>query len=469
MKVASNAVWLVGCRLAANLLNLVLFVAISRYFGPAGIGTYSYAFAVAGFVYVIGSLGLDEYGIREYSRLDTSQRQPFLAKLLGAQCCMLIAAAAGVGVYLLLAHMSWTTTFIIASLALYQLGYSLARTLFIPAVANQAVAELALAELTCRGGAFVLAAAAIALGTPLPAAMAVFCLFGVCLAALGLRSAARHAGRIKVAISRADVVAKVRAVWSFAAAEILGQVFVRISLIVLTFQFGEEVAGTYATGLKFVEVACMPVLFLGIAAYPRLSQLAVRDSAAFARTAENFWAVTVVFSGLTVWALYFILPLGLVPLLGPRFAGSEPVLQGMIVLAVMQLLEIVLVRLSLAADLHVTRFNILAAGTLFCVVINFWLIPKYAVTGAIIAGTVSLLFVNILYSIALRSRMAAALPTRKLVYLTLFFAVSGTAAWLASRYQTALVTGLVFAGSFVIMSGLAFFKDLVRFRKSGIL
>ncbi len=450
MKISSNAAWLVACRLAANLVNLVLFVAVSRYFGPAGIGTYSYAFAIAGFVYVIGSLGLDEYGIREYSRLPQEGRKRFMEGLIGAQCCMLVVAAVSVGLYLAITRTSWAITGIVVSLAVYQLGYSLARSLFIPAIAEQRMAGPALAELFCRGGAFIVAAVAVRMGASLLLAMTAFSAFGFVLIHSGLKSARQRLGHMKVVVSLTDVKAKVAAVWSFAAAEICGQVFIRISLIALTLTFGEEVAGTYATGLKFVEVACMPLTFLGVAAYPRLSQLAVSDEKAFAGVAESFWMIAVLMSGLVVWGLYFVVPYFLVPMLGAKFAGSEPVLQHITVLAFMQLLEIVLVRLSLAADLNVARFKILAAGTCCSVLLNLWLVPRFEIGGAIMAGTASLAIINIMYAVSLRSRLAGALPIKPLLLMIGGLGAAAGTTWLLHGSEPRFVTGVMFLGAFML-------------------
>src|SRR5262249_2732875 len=95
LRFTSNAVWLTGCRAGGDLLNLLLFVIVSRYFGPAGVGAYSYGFAVATFVFVIGCLGIEEYGLRQFARIDSERQRSFFAELLGAQLVMIGLAVAG--------------------------------------------------------------------------------------------------------------------------------------------------------------------------------------------------------------------------------------------------------------------------------------------------------------------------------------------------------------------------------------
>src|SRR5689334_2729763 len=103
MSITANAFWLSACRIAADLLSFVLFAAISRAFGPAGAGEYSYAYAVAGFVAIVAASGLDEYGVREYARagLGEAARRALWRDLLAAQ-----AARLALGLVLLVAYLA---------------------------------------------------------------------------------------------------------------------------------------------------------------------------------------------------------------------------------------------------------------------------------------------------------------------------------------------------------------------------
>jgi O-antigen/teichoic acid export membrane protein len=407
LRIGSNAAWLIGCRISANLLNLVLFVAISRYFGPAGIGSYSYGFAIAGFVYVFGSLGIDEYGIREYTRSSIAQRPVLLGRLLGTQFLMLALTTAGLAVYLLLTHASAATIGIVTALGVYQLGYAIARTLFIPALADQAMMGPALIELICRGGAFVVAAAMLVLaGWPLVAAISLFAAFGVLMAVLALNLARRHCRHVRVSISRSGLGSTVRILWSFAAAEVMGQVYGRIGLIVLTLQVSTQAAGLYATGGKFIETACMPFSYLGIAAYPRLSHLSISDNDGFVRLARNLWHVWIVLGGLALWGLFFVVPPLLVPLLGADFAAVGAVIELMMVLALMQVLEVILSRIMLATDLQVARVRIITGAALLSLLLNFVLVSDLKLPGAILATTLTMTVMNLFYAVAIHRRVA---------------------------------------------------------------
>src|SRR5450631_1062087 len=156
-----NTVWLTACRLTGDILNLLLFVLISRQFGPAGVGAYSYGFAVATFAFVIGCLGIEEYGLRHYARMDAEHRSAFLGELLGTQSLMVVAAVLGVAIYLALTGPSATTFIMVIALGVYQITAAIVATLFIPAMAAQRMLWPALAELSARAVAFAVAGCAI--------------------------------------------------------------------------------------------------------------------------------------------------------------------------------------------------------------------------------------------------------------------------------------------------------------------
>lgn len=454
MKITTNAVWLVGCRVSADVLSLVLFITISRYFGPSGVGAYSYGFAIATFVYVIGSLGLDEYGVREYARLPADRRPALMADLLGTQAMMLSGAVVGLITYLFVTDASRVTMGIVGSLAAYQLAYALTRTLFVPAIANQAMVGPAVAELGCRGGAIAVAVLALVVAnSSLLVALSGFSVFALLLIIAGIGSAYQHGGTLALSTSRRAVAGTVKILWSFAAAEVMVQVFTRIGLVTLSLSFGEEAAGVYATGLKFVEIACIPLIFLCIAAYPRLSQLAVFDPPGFIRVATNLWQVTLLTSGVVLWALYFLVPVLLVPLLGDRFTAAAPVLRQMTVLALMQVIEVILVRLLLAADLQMARFRIITGGAILSVILNIWLVLQLQVGGAIIAGTIAMAVTDVFYALALCARVERALLLQSFGALAASLALALVATAVARSYaQPEWLAGLAFVTTFLLMN-----------------
>jgi Membrane protein involved in the export of O-antigen and teichoic acid len=437
MKTTVNAFWLVGCRVAADFLSFLLFIAVSRHFGPEGIGTYSYGFAVATIGFVIGGLGIEGYGVREYTRLEPRHGSALVADLLGAQILVVTLTVLALAVYLWMTGGSRTIVGIVVLLGVYQFASAISRTLFIPANAQQAMIGPAVTELCCRGGAIVVAVISITLlQSSLLVALVGYPAFGVILVVAAALSARRFSGSLAVSANRKAIRAQLGVLWSFSVAEAIVQVFIRVGLVVLTLSAGAEASGLYATGLKFMELALMPLVFMGLAVYPRLSLLSGTNDAGLLHASSQFLAVGMLMTGVVIWGLYFVVPIVLVPLLGPRFASTVPVLHMMTGLALVQAGEIVLVRLLLATDLQISRLRIIAVGTLLNIALTVVMVRYWYITGAVAAGIMALAAVDVGYALALR-RSLRTIVVRFAGSLMAGLTVAAGITWLMLHYEAA--------------------------------
>lgn len=396
-----NALALLACRIGADLLNFVLFLVVSRRFGPEGMGEYGYAFALAGLVYYAATLGIDEYGVREYTHRAPEWRRALIPDLLGAQVCIAMVVIAVLIAYLLITRPEPHTLAIIISMTLYQLGAAFSATLFVPAMAEQHMMPPAFINLLGRGSAFVVTGLLIwVFDFSLHAAAVAFAAGGSLMFALALRSAASFDARLVPNLSGRVVLEGARTLWSFAAVGLLGQLLNRIGVIALSLLVGSGAAGIYTTGLKLVEVACLPLVFIGVAAYPRLCQ-AFGNATAFHKLTWQAVAVGALLASVLALAMYLAVPPLLVPVLGERFAGAEAVIAAMAAIVLAQGIEIVLGRLMLAANLNVARALRITIGTIVCVLLTVALIPAFGIAAAIAALVCSYLLVDAMYSISL--------------------------------------------------------------------
>jgi O-antigen/teichoic acid export membrane protein len=392
-----NAFALLACRIGADLLNFLLFLVVSRRFGPEGMGEYGYAFALAGLVYYSATLGIDEYGVREYSRLPVERRPALISNLLGAQLCIAVVAMFVLLGYLLITQPRPTTLTIIVSMTLYQLGAAFSATLFVPAMAEQHMLPPAFINLLGRGSAFVVTGLLIwVFDWSLHAASIAFACGGLLMLMLALRSAALFKARLLPNLTGRNVLEGTRILWSFAATSLLGQLLNRIGVIALSLQIGEAAAGIYTTGLKLVEVACLPLFFIGVAAYPRLCH-AFADPAAFQRLTRQGLIIGIALAAILALAMYLLVPPLLVPVLGERFAGAETIIAAMAAIVLAQGIEIVLGRLMLAANLNVARALRITVGTIVCVLLTVGLTPVFGIGATIAALVASYLLVDLLY------------------------------------------------------------------------
>jgi glycosyltransferase involved in cell wall biosynthesis/O-antigen/teichoic acid export membrane protein len=397
-----NASWLLVGRVGADLLNFILFLIVSRQFGPHGMGIYAYGFAIAGFVYSATTLGIDEYGIREYARRAVDRRSALLADLLGSQTCIAVVAVIALAVYLLATSPTAEVLTIVLALTAYQLCSAFASTLFVPAMAEQHMAWPALVILLCRGLGLAIAAPLILIAhAPLHLATLAVAISGVLTTLLAAVSARTHGATLSLHLSLPALRQNVRTLWSFATTDVMSQVFTRIGVIALTLLVSEQAAGIYAAGLKLVEMACLPLLFLGRAAYPGLSR-AFRDPREFGRMSRQALAWGFGIAALSAIALAVATPSLLVPMLGAGFAGAEPVLMAMAALMFVQGIEIVLGRLLLSANLNVARAAWTSIGACVCVALTLTTARAYGIEAAITSVVLSYLLVDALNAATLQ-------------------------------------------------------------------
>ncbi|WP_116811850.1 lipopolysaccharide biosynthesis protein [Steroidobacter cummioxidans] len=392
-----NAFALLACRIGADLLNFLLFLVVSRRFGPEGMGEYGYAFALAGLVYYSATLGIDEYGIREYSRQPAERRPTLISNLLGAQLSIAVVVMLVLLAYLAVTRPVPHMLLIIGSMTIYQLGAAFSATLFVPAMAEQQMLPPAFINLLGRGFAFVVTGLLIWIfDWSLHAASIAFACGGVMMLVLALRSASSFKAHLLPNLSTGNVLEGTRRLWSFAAVGLLGQLLNRIGVIALSLQVGSAAAGIYTTGLKLVEVACLPLVFIGVAAYPRLCQ-AFADPLEFQRLTRQGLVIGIGLAAVLALAMYLLVPPLLVPVLGERFAGAEPIIAVMAAIVLAQGIEIVLGRLMLAANLNVARAVRITLGTLVCILLTVGFTPLFGIHATIAALVGSYLLVDLLY------------------------------------------------------------------------
>jgi O-antigen/teichoic acid export membrane protein len=444
LKTVRNAFWLSACRLSGDALNLLLFVFISREFGPSGVGAYSYGFALATFVFAITGLGIYDYGIRQYALMDAKRQPSFLAEILGTQLVTALLSLGALGVYLLVTGPTYAKLIVILELTFYQLVASLTLSLFIPDFAHERMARPAVAELVARVVACVFAIVAVyAFHASLPLALIGFPLGA--LAWLGFAGYAAHSrAPVRLTVTPAAMARILKAIGSFALIDVFAQLFTRVGVIVLSLAIDDRAAGQFAAGMRLVETAIMPLGYFALAVYPRLSVEFMNDPAAFKRgAADLLWVMSG--AGLLVcWGTYFVAPDLLVPLLGEKFAGTAPLMRGLAAVALILAIEAGLGRVLLAAHLQAQRARFIAVGAIVSLVVNIALVPTLSGSGAVAAAFVAYLAISVLSLNALRGPLSGAL-LRPLL---------GTVA-LAVSLGAAVVIALARMGFPVLLQGIA--------------
>ncbi len=430
MRVIRNAVWLWAARGLADVSSFLLFAVISRSFGSSGTGQYSYAFAVGNLVALIGSSGLEEYGIREYAAAAADARPRLWREIASSQLVQLIPAVLFLGLFLASGINRTTAPVVIVEAAVFFVGWYVARTLFIPAMALQSMSLPAVLDLSCRLAAILCALGLILWAhATLPMALIGFPIAGVAMMGMALGNSLRSAGPLRVDAGVRGVRSTLRGTIPFAATEVLNQFYARADVILIASWLGASAVGMYAIGVKFVEVGLLPMVLLGTAAYPAVSSLArSRDPSLPHATRDVAYGMSLL-SGWLAVAIATVLPIVIVPLFGQQFKPVIALLPWFAVFALLKGGEVALYRLLFCFRRQSWYAATLGVGTVLIVLFNILLIPRFGIRGAVGAAIVSTLFVDLACLYGLReqmrvsvfasaaSRVTAALALTAMMYL----------------------------------------------------
>ena len=224
-----------------------------------------------------------------------------------------------VSLYLLLDQDRAASLSVLWELVIFQVALAIARNLFVPALAAQAMGTPALVELSCRIGATVIALVLILRRTPIsfPVALLSFPIAGAVLVTLAYRNSVHHGATWRID-PRWSVL---RDTWKrtahFAGSETLSQFYARTDLLLIAYFLGQEHVGLYATDIKFVEVGIVPLVYVGVAVYPILVAMADGPAARFISAARDLCRVQLMLSGWLAVGIVLLIPMLIVPCLAP--------------------------------------------------------------------------------------------------------------------------------------------------------
>jgi O-antigen/teichoic acid export membrane protein len=189
--------------------------------------------------------------------------------------------------------------------------------------------------------------------------------------------------------------------WSFASVDLTAQLLARASVIALALLVSEQAAGVYATGLKLIEAACLPLMFLSTAAYPGLCKAYRQDRAEFIAVTRRLLWFNVFAAGAIAVSMYWLVPRLLVPVFGARYAGTEWIIASMALIAFGQAVEVMPGRILFAANQHIRRAMLVAGAALLGVSLNVVFILRWGLSGAIAATSITYVVLWLLYQHAL--------------------------------------------------------------------
>jgi O-antigen/teichoic acid export membrane protein len=176
---------------------------------------------------------------------------------------------------------------------------------------------------------------------------------------------------------------------------------------------------------------------------------AARDLGAFGHSARDFTRIVFFSSGWLAVGLYTLVPLLIVPLFGAKFAPSAALLPWFALFVVMKAWEVAFYRLLYAVRRQMFYGGSLIVGTVVIVLLNFQLIPRFGIRGAIIAAIISIAVVDLICAFGLLRQLGAAFLASVAARLALALAmtaaiVAGARTLGAGTWTTALAACSLF-------------------------
>ena len=114
-KVVQNAKWIIACKIAQSVLQLIIGMISARYLGPSNYGLISYAASVVGFVLPIMQLGLRSTLVQEF--IETPEKE---GQIIGTSLVMnlvsSLACMVGVGAFVAIANRGEEITLVVCLL-----------------------------------------------------------------------------------------------------------------------------------------------------------------------------------------------------------------------------------------------------------------------------------------------------------------------------------------------------------------
>jgi O-antigen/teichoic acid export membrane protein len=367
-------------------LTLALLAApfLTRHLGVADYGTYVVVVSLLAIATIFADAGLTAVGIREYALRDVDDRTSLLRSLVSARLGASAIAGAGVVLFTLLAGYDAVVVF---GAALGAVGLTLTiaqQTYAVPLWAELRIELVTALDLLRQAlmvaGILLLVAAGAGLIAffvlPIPVALAVL---------IATLVAVKGYGAIRPTVIGEHWRYLVSQTLPLAAASVLGAVFYRVAIVMMSLIASAEETGYFGVSLRIVEVfIAVPTIIVG-SALPILARAAETDRRRLSSAFRQLFDVSVI---LSIWVAYGLV-VGARPAIaflgGPDFAPAVPVLriQGCAVAVTFFVLLFVSMLWVLRATQQLVLGNLVGVGS--AILLTAVLVPVADARGAAVA------------------------------------------------------------------------------------
>jgi O-antigen/teichoic acid export membrane protein len=394
-RLAQNAVALAAGGMVAQLVFTLLEVLIARKLGAAAYGVFvtAYAWTVLGSIAM--GLGTAMWTVQEGSR-DHSR----IPALFGAGLSMIGVTFVLIYIAVIAAHELFPSNAVLALLIIllpYGLILSLQTTLGSVYSCYQTMGVNGLFQGAAPLGILVVWLLFAGETVTLEHVGYAYVAGGAAVTLVWLAFTLR---RVRPGFDLLDTLRVVRYSNQYAVSNILGQVYFRADVVMLSALAGIREAGIYAAAYKLVELVSKVAVVSGRVFAPAIFKASHEPGKAY-QVFSSFMTRFMAIAGLVAGVTAFVLAEDLIILLfGESFAASAPILRVLAGVMASRCMMVALQLLLSSADLHFRRVAALAATVAVSIGLNAVLIPLYGAHGAAWSGLISGTLLIALYALA---------------------------------------------------------------------
>jgi O-antigen/teichoic acid export membrane protein len=297
-----------GLGLAMSLVSVPL---LTRHLGVADFGGYVTVLSLVTIVALVADAGLTVIGVRDYAVRAEQGRRSLVANILSLR---LLIATSGVILATGLAVVAGYETALVAGTVLAGAGVILAsvhQTYTIPLAAELRLGVVTVLDLLRQALSVGTILVLIAVGAGLTAFLAVPIPVGIAVAAITAFAIRRRAA-LRPRLDRSEWRHLLRDTLLVAAASILGALFYRIAIVMMSVLSTEQETGYFGASLRVIEVIVPIPSMITASAFPILARAAVGARERLVYGMQRLFEIALILGAWTALAL---------------FVGAEPVMQ----------------------------------------------------------------------------------------------------------------------------------------------
>lgn len=392
-RLAKNALYLTIASVGQKLLSFGYFLVVARFLQPERTGLYAAALSLVTIFAVVADFGTPSIVIREVARRP-EEALPFVRRALAVKIPMTLLAI------------------LLAFFASNALGYAPAERELVMLAAGvlacdsisvffygvlRGLHRLEYEALGMMMGQLVtltVGLIALAIHPTLPMLILALTVGSLSNAILSSIQVVRRLGwkALLPAWTTEGIRAVIKEAWPFFLAAAFVKVYSSLDLQFLKWFFGNTIAGLYSVAYKFTfAFQFLPLAFVA-ALYPGMSALVgKKDTEGLGRLFESATRYLLLLAVPLAFGLSLVAQ-GAVALLGPQYAEAVPVLRVMPFILLPSFLDFPIGSLLNASGRQRTKTAIFGVTLLLNFALDFFLVPKFAMFGAIGGSFASLCF-----------------------------------------------------------------------------